>query len=486
MGRSGLVTMGKDNRHMLEDLSGRTGFAQRFCLLSLMLAGLLLLGDPALAASCQQIRAELANFNSSSVKSPKARQWEQARTAQRTAIDAVKRDMKYLNCQADADPRCKGLKSKLKRMDANLNKLTRQLGRVAGLSKSDLRRKKALESQLQSSGCTAEASRKTNVLTKLFGNKSTATVNGADSGKKLDYVTTRNGLVLQRPKATVSSSRSSSGLQELTSNHSLGTGRDTYQRRVRLPRGGTFRTMCVRTCDGYFFPVSFATPQNQFLNDEARCNEMCPASQTELFVYQNPGGTVENMTSVAGIPYADTENAYRFREEFVPNCQCRSLNVEARSTSDIQSLARSGDGGSGDGALEFHSERLDNNRIRVTLRPSASDIYGEENAANAAYIDWSRPKVALEDLPTDEDPTTLMDLEEGFNALATVKPAETAVEEDSDTLAGKPKALPLLTSKVKPVKQEATPVFAGSNDAPLREAPEQNVRVVGPKYFVAQ
>src|SRR5438552_18274927 len=37
------------------------------------------------------------------------------------------------------------------------------------------------------------------------------------------------------------------------------------------PQSGTFRTVCVRTCDGAYFPVSFATVQGRFADDEKTC-----------------------------------------------------------------------------------------------------------------------------------------------------------------------------------------------------------------------
>jgi hypothetical protein len=42
---------------------------------------------------------------------------------------------------------------------------------------------------------------------------------------------------------------------------------------------GTFRTVCVRTCDGGYFPVSFATYQARFQDDERTCKALCPATE---------------------------------------------------------------------------------------------------------------------------------------------------------------------------------------------------------------
>ncbi|MDB5619630.1 DUF2865 domain-containing protein, partial [Tardiphaga sp.] len=52
---------------------------------------------------------------------------------------------------------------------------------------------------------------------------------------------------------------------------------------------GTYRTVCVRTCDGSYFPISFATVQSRFADDERTCKSLCPASDANLFSYRNPG-----------------------------------------------------------------------------------------------------------------------------------------------------------------------------------------------------
>src|SRR3954469_9889399 len=37
------------------------------------------------------------------------------------------------------------------------------------------------------------------------------------------------------------------------------------------PQSGTFRTVCVRSCDGAYFPISFATVPGRFTDDERTC-----------------------------------------------------------------------------------------------------------------------------------------------------------------------------------------------------------------------
>ncbi len=84
----------------------------------------------------------------------------------------------------------------------------------------------------------------------------------------------------------------------------------------------TYRTMCVRLCDGYYFPVSFSTLPSSFARDGDICQNKC-AAPAELFVYRNPGGEVEQMISPDGRPYDSLENAWRYRKEFIKGCSCK-------------------------------------------------------------------------------------------------------------------------------------------------------------------
>src|ERR1700736_2027602 len=90
------------------------------------------------------------------------------------------------------------------------------------------------------------------------------------------------------------------------------------------PQSGTFRTVCVRTCDGAYFPVSFATVQARFADDEKTCKALCPATEASLFTYRNPGEDINQAVSVNGQPYSALPNAFKFRTEFNPSCACKA------------------------------------------------------------------------------------------------------------------------------------------------------------------
>src|SRR6201996_4462069 len=87
---------------------------------------------------------------------------------------------------------------------------------------------------------------------------------------------------------------------------------------------GTYRTVCVRTCDGGYFPISFATIPARFPDDEKSCKALCPATEANLYAYRNPGEDINQAVSTSGQPYTALPNAFRFRQEFNPTCSCRA------------------------------------------------------------------------------------------------------------------------------------------------------------------
>jgi hypothetical protein len=85
----------------------------------------------------------------------------------------------------------------------------------------------------------------------------------------------------------------------------------------------TYRTVCVRLCDGYYFPVSFSTLPSHFEQDANVCQSKC-AAPVELYYYQNPGATVDQSVALrTQEPYTTLKSAFRYRKELVPGCSCK-------------------------------------------------------------------------------------------------------------------------------------------------------------------
>jgi Protein of unknown function (DUF2865) len=91
----------------------------------------------------------------------------------------------------------------------------------------------------------------------------------------------------------------------------------------------TYRTICVRLCDGYYFPVSFSTLPNHFQRDADVCQSKC-AAPVELYYHQNPGANVDQAVSIkAQSNYTALKTAFRYRKEFVHGCSCKEAEYQA-------------------------------------------------------------------------------------------------------------------------------------------------------------
>lgn len=88
-------------------------------------------------------------------------------------------------------------------------------------------------------------------------------------------------------------------------------------------QSGSYRTVCVRTCDGYYFPISYATSPARFAQDEKTCQKLCPAAEAQLFSYRTEGEDIAQATSSSGAPYSSLPNAFKYRQSFDAACSCR-------------------------------------------------------------------------------------------------------------------------------------------------------------------
>jgi hypothetical protein len=115
---------------------------------------------------------------------------------------------------------------------------------------------------------------------------------------------------------------------------------------VATAPSGTYRTVCVRACDGAYFPISFATVQSRFADDEKTCKSLCPATEASLFSYRNPGEDMNAAVSISGQPYTSSPNAFKYRTEFNPSCACKAQGQtwsDALKNIDDKAAAENGD-----------------------------------------------------------------------------------------------------------------------------------------------
>jgi hypothetical protein len=240
---------------------------------------------------CPRLEAQLASIDRGSgggdpAKEEQIRRYQDAATKQQGELDRVTSQAKRMGCDSSGffslfsgqSAQCGPVNNQIQQMRANLEQITTSLerlrgGGLGGAERENQRRSVLLALAQNNCGPQyANAARGSgNFLDNLFGNNN-PNVPGADFG----------------------------------------------------PQSGTFRTVCVRTCDGAYFPISFATVPARFPDDEKTCKALCPAAEATLFTYRNPGEDINQAVSISGQPYASSPNAFRFRQEFNPSCACKA------------------------------------------------------------------------------------------------------------------------------------------------------------------
>ena len=424
----------------------------------------LLFAVPSKAASCSSLTSELRQLQSRGNRpSAGAQKWQTAKSQQQKALSAAERDFGYLGCNNNASPQCQALSGKVQRMRSNLRAIDRQLAKAGGGSSGNQKRIRQVQAALKRQNCGAAANPR----------NAAAKPNSEDAPRSLLAR-------LFNPQQTNAQTQSQDAVQT-TKKRAKSSGKR------RIPSGGTFRTLCVRTCDGYFFPVSFATGKRQFANDAARCNEICPASETELYVYKNPGGDRSNMMSLAGDLYSEQPFADRYKSEFVEGCSCR-LTGTAKSRSGWTEVSNPGASGQ---RIAFSD--ISGGLPSSSVSPNGIQLARPVIAESASPL--SRTPLNKDQLPVYEDPDTRANLEKGFDVTASIaKAAEqlTPAANERGGTNGKPGELPLLGNRRSLADENLEtasipPVFK-SDDPGFRPAPDRDVpvRVVGPEYFYAQ
>ena len=85
-------------------------------------------------------------------------------------------------------------------------------------------------------------------------------------------------------------------------------------------RGGS-QAVCVRTCDGGFFPLGVSARRgDESLND--RCAALCPGTEAAVFT-RSPDADIKTAVGLDGKPYMDLPNALKYSKTVTPECSCR-------------------------------------------------------------------------------------------------------------------------------------------------------------------
>src|SRR6266704_1278085 len=243
---------------------------------------------------CPRLEAQLATIDRGGggdpAKDEQIRRYQDAAAKQQSELDRVTSQAKRMGCDSSGffslfsgqSAQCGPVNNQIQQMRANLEQITTSLERLRGGfggGERDSQRRSVLAALAQNN-CGpqyANAARGPgSFLESLFGNNNNNNSNPMTPGVDLG------------------------------------------------PQSGTYRTVCVRTCDGFYFPISFATVPARFPDDERTCKNLCPAAEASLFSYRNPGEDMNQAVSINGQPYSSSPNAFRYRQEFNPSCACKA------------------------------------------------------------------------------------------------------------------------------------------------------------------
>jgi hypothetical protein len=87
------------------------------------------------------------------------------------------------------------------------------------------------------------------------------------------------------------------------------------------PMGGS-EAVCVRQCDGGFFPVSYSARRNNLDDLNTLCKALCPGAEAALYT-KSPWKDIDTALSVDGDAYTNHPNALKFQKTRDATCSCK-------------------------------------------------------------------------------------------------------------------------------------------------------------------
>lgn len=319
--------------------------------------------------SCESLHVQLQTASASRASSKKIKRYSQAIKQQTKMLAKLEGDLRRYKCSSgDADQACEKLVDVKDRMQTNLDKLTNA--------------RKNLKTE--PTKLTVE---QINARLEAFNCKNNTVINAATTPK----LPADNGQSL------------GNGVRILGKSG----GRKPRQRVVTLPNSarniGQYRTMCVRSCDGFFFPISSNTSSSSFERDELACQLMCPGTETNLFFHRSRDQESEDMISYrGGQAYTSQPYAFSYKTRSGPKSEACSCNMSA-----------------------FHAEMARRERV-LKEREEKGDV---ENAATAGLT-----IVPVDRIDRGEDPETISNLagkltDEDVQAITSVSRTGKPLEE---------------------------------------------------------
>ena len=163
------------------------------------------------------------------------------------------------------------------------------------------------------------------------------------------------------------------------------------RRSIPQPDSGLYRTVCVRLCDGYYFPISFSTTRSRFGRDEQVCQSQC-SSEARLFYHSSRDPNAEDLRDRNGNRYEDLANAFVYRTTYDRSCQCRPEPWSEEARQRHASYAAEGDerqrlarGATGDGVKPVARTAGGQGQVETAAIPVKAD------ADQSTPVGWAAP-----------------------------------------------------------------------------------------------
>jgi hypothetical protein len=90
---------------------------------------------------------------------------------------------------------------------------------------------------------------------------------------------------------------------------------------IHEARAGS-KAVCVRSCDGSFFPVSYSAGSSRLDELQDMCRALCPNADVTLYTY-SPAADIETAVSITGARYMDSPTALKYRKSIDNSCTCK-------------------------------------------------------------------------------------------------------------------------------------------------------------------
>lgn len=352
---------------------------------------------PSQNPACQRLEAQLGTFDRGGADAGRVKQLEDQLNKQQADLDRKVVETRRAGCEGGfflfQGPQCSALNSQVQSMRDSIDRTQQELSRLQSGGPNPERdaQRRAILVALSQNDCgpqyrnavaTQPAPARGGLFETLFGANSGAFTPGAADGPS-----------------------------------------------TPIP-GGTYKTICVRTCDGFYYPISYASNPNKFADDARACQQSCPAAEVQLYAHRNPGEDINQATNtMTQQPYTALPTAFKYRQAFDNACTCKPQG---------QTWSQ---------ALKGVEDQIESGDVVVT----------PERAKQ-----MSQPRFDAQGKPIRQEPTpranTRVDPKTG-------RPAPTAPT---------------------PVAAQPTTNVPGTDDTPDKPDPKRTVRNVGPTFIPAR